>query len=141
MNIQTCKDMLLNYYDNLKFEESTSEGKIRLIAKGVKFKAFDDDTRIEFTFNENGAASVTFVLDQLKPSGGNYDLINDFNDNIGFLKAYISERNGKYFFALEHYVYEVVTEKNAVETLVAMVKMLTSDNTLKYLLPITKHTK
>lgn len=141
MNIEKAKKLLLNHYDQLKFEESSSDGKVRIIAKGVHFKSFDDDVRMEFSFNENGAASVTFVFDSLDPSKYNYDLVNEFNDNVGFLKAYLTERNGHHFFAIEHYVYEVVNESNAVATLVAMVEMLLSDNVKKYLLPILRITQ
>ena len=43
MNIETCRRMLLNHYDKLKFEENSDENRVRLIAKGVHFKSFDDD--------------------------------------------------------------------------------------------------
>lgn len=141
LNIQKCKRMLLDHYDNLKFEDNSTDDKVRLVAKGVHFKSFDDDVRLEYTFNQNGAASITIVFDSLDPTKYSYDLVNAFNDNVGFLKAYITERNNHHFFALEHYVYEVVTEQNAVETLVNMIDIMLSDNTKKYLLPILRMTE
>lgn len=137
MNSDKAKKLLLQHYSNLKFEVEYKEGKVNLVAKGVKFKSFDDDTRIEITFKDDGVATVTFVFDKLLPSLRNYELINQFNDNVGFLKAYITERNNNKFFCIESYVYECVTEENAVDTVVNMVKMLTTERTLKYLLPIT----
>lgn len=141
MNIETCRRMLLNHYDKLKFEESSDDNRVRLVAKGVHFKSFDDDVRFEFSFNKNGAASVTIIFDSLEPTKYNYDLINAFNDNIGFLKAYLTERNGHHFFAIEHYAYEVVSEENAVSTLVAMIDMILSDRVKEYLLPIVRITE
>ena len=141
MNIETCRRMLLNHYDKLKFEESSDDSRVRLTAKGVHFKSFDDDVRLEFSFNKNGAASVTIIFDSLEPTKYNYDLINAFNDNVGFLKAYLTERNGHHFFAIEHYAYEVVSEENAVNTLISMVKMLTGDRSKQFLLPILNLTR
>ena len=141
MNIETCRRMLLNHYDKLKFEESSDESRVRLIAKGVHFKSFDDDVRFEFSFNKNGAASVTIIFDSLEPTKYNYDLINAFNDNVGFLKAYLTERNGHHFFAIEYYLYEAPNEKNAVNTLISMVKMLTGDRSKQFLLPILNLTR
>ena len=141
MNIETCRRMLLNHYDKLKFEETSDDSRVRLTAKGVHFKSFDDDVRFEFSFNKNGAASVTIIFDSLEPTKYNYDLINAFNDNVGFLKAYLTERNGHHFFAIEHYAYEVVSEENAVNTLISMVKMLTGDRSKQFLLPILNLTR
>lgn len=142
MNYIKAKKLLLKHYKKkLVFEEKEGEGKVNLVAKGVKFGAFDDDVRMEFTFKEDGVATVTFVFDTLEPTQSNLALVNAYNDNIGFLKAYITERNGHHFFAIEHYAYEVVSEENAVSTLVAMIDMILSDRVKEYLLPIVRITE
>ena len=141
MNIETCKRMLLNHYNKLKFEEISYDDRVHLYSKGVHCKSLHDDVRFEFIFAKNGAAAVTFIFDSLEPTKYNYDLINAFNDNVGFLKAYITERNGHHFFVIEHYAYELVTEENAVSTLVAMVDRGLSDKVKEYLFPILRLTK
>lgn len=142
MNYIKAKKLLLKHYKKkLVFEEKEGEGKVNLVAKGVKFGAFDDDVRMEFTFKEDGVATVTFVFDTLEPTQSNLALVNAYNDNIGFLKAYITERNGHHFFAIEYYLFEALNEKNAVNTLISMVKMLTGDRSKQFLLPILNLTR
>ena len=88
MNYIKAKKLLLKHYKKkLVFEEKEGEGKVNLVAKGVKFGAFDDDVRMDFTFKEDGVATVTFVFDTLEPTQSNLALVNAYNDNIGFLKA------------------------------------------------------
>ena len=136
LNIHNCTKMLRERLDYLNFEDQSSDKVGKLIAKGVHLKGFDDDIRFEFVFNENGAARATFVFDEMEPTKANYDLINDANENIGFMKCYLTERNGKHFFVMEHVAYEVLTDENAVATLVAIMRLLLQDDVKKYLRPI-----
>ena len=110
------------------------------ITGSVSSESYDDGIYIDATLYENGNLCMTFVFDQIEPTIKVYDLINSFNDHVGYLKAYISQRGQKEYLAIDYYVRENSSELDAVEEFSYALLKVVDDSVIKYLAPITNYT-
>ena len=106
----------------------------------VTTKTYDDGIYIDASLYESGNLCVTFVFDEVEPSLEVYRLINEFNDNVGYLKAYITTRNEKNFLAIDYYVLNNESEEVAQQEFEYALMKVVNDSVSKYLLPITAYT-
>lgn len=141
MNVQKLKKMIVKEWKNITFEEREKDNGDRLILiANVSCNSYDDDIRVEAEIHKSGVLAVTFVFDEIERDREAYELINEFNDKIPYLKAFITQRNDKDWLSIEYTVEDVLTEANGLDIFGSMMQRLISDKTVKYLKPLTKLT-
>ena len=126
-------------WSKLGLEYEQKEDKLN-ITGSISSKTYDDGIYIDATLYDSGNLCMTFVFDQIEPTMKIYDLINSFNDNVGYLKAYISQRGQKEFLAIDYYVRENPSELDAAEEFGYALLKVVDDSVAKYLSPITSYT-
>ncbi len=136
MNCEKLKRMIIKEWDNLSFDIREKDSYLELIAN-VTAKRYDDDIRVEVDLYNSGVVSVTFIFDAIDRTQTAYRLINEFNDHIAYLKAFITTRNNTDYLSIEYTAYDVVTEENGLRIFSAMLNRLINDTTAKYLKPLT----
>lgn len=139
MNIQKLKKMITKEWNNLTFEERDKGDQITLIAN-ASCNSYDDEIRVEAELYKSGVLAVTFIFDQIERDREAFELINEFNDKIPYLKAFITTRNDKDWLSVEYTVEDVITEANGLDIFGSMLNRLISDKTVKYLKPLTELT-
>ena len=103
----------------------------------IHLDTYDEEAYLVAYFNNDGSLYVTFAFEGIQPSLEIYRLINDFNNNVGYIKAYI-RKDGK--LAIDYEVHKNPSEEVArIEFKYAMLKVV-DDSVSKYLLPITEYT-
>lgn len=140
MNVEKLKKLIIKEWSKLTFDIKQKDNYLELIAN-VTTQSFDDDVRVEVDLYPDGLLFITFVFDSIDRTQTAYRLINDFNDNVAYLKAFITTRNNTDYLCLEYMAYDVVTEENGLTIFNAMLTKLVNDKTLKYLKPLTSLTE
>ncbi len=139
MNFRKFIDTVDSKWSKLGFDYDTKDDRVTV--KGtINTKTYDDGIFVDALFYESGNLCMTFVFDQLDSTVQIYELINKFNDNVGYLKAYITERNDKNFLAIDYYVLNNETEEVAAEEFSYALLKVVDESVSKYLLPITEFT-
>ena len=102
----------------------------------LSLKSHDDDILASFNFYTGGNAGLDFFFDHLDLNEQTLRLINDFNDNVYYLKAHISEKG---FLVISAPV-EYLTLDTLDEYVGRVMNDLADDKAKTYLLPLTRLT-
>lgn len=136
MNIEKLKKLIIKKCANLSFECEQNDRGITMVAN-ASVESYDDSIRIELQLFKSGALGVTFVFDRISRTPETYELINEFNDKVPYLKAFITKRNDKDWLSIEYAVGDVIDEKNGLDIFASILGLLISDSAVKYLKPLT----
>ena len=101
----------------------------------ITMNGFDDDIYCQFRFYEDGLVSYCFTFDKLEESADVLGLINTFNKNVPFFKAYIEDG----FLRIDHVCYEM-SEKNLEEYTKGIFRQMINETTKEHLRPLTELT-
>ena len=142
MNLRKLFDRVTKDWSNLGFAlDQFGKDKLVMSAEIVAKDYFDDNVYCKIVAYDNGCLHVMFTFDKLDPSLENYNLINEFNDNLSWFKAYISEKDsGNKFFELPFASMGEARDKDMASTIRFLLNELLSDSTMKYLKPILEKT-
>ena len=143
MNIYKVYTLLTDEWPNINFEiEDESDERLVLTAETSAKNLFDDEILIRVVIYSSGTNHVFFVLDQLEPSLKAYQLINDFNENQSWAKAYIMESSsGKHYLKIHYAFLNSSDEQDASDSISYALDDLVSDETLQDLKPLTDLTR
>lgn len=137
MNLSNAEATLkeeLNKKFGLDFEYKMIDGHLE--AKNeITIKGFDDGIYCQFRLYESGVVSYCFTFDKIEMTGRVMVLVNNFNANFPFLKAYLE--NG--YLRIDHVVYNMRNEDLGEYTSGIMSEII-SDKCKKYLTPLTELT-
>ena len=97
----------------------------------ITMRDFDDEIYCQFRFYTDGLASYCFTFDKLEPSDSVFEMLNDFNSNVAFFKAYLEDG----FLRVDHVCYEV-DDKTLESYTKGIFSQLISDKTKSYLRPL-----
>lgn len=139
MDFKKFIDVVENNWNKLGFDYDIKENKVTVNGT-ISSKTYDDGIYIDASLYDSGNLCVTLVFDQIDPTIEVYQLINTFNDNVGYLKAYITERSEKNFLAIDYYVLNNATEEIAQEEFSYALLKVVDESVSKYLLPLTEFT-
>lgn len=143
MNIKKIYNLLVKEWPNISFniEEEDNE-YIELTAETNAKRFFDDDIFIRVIAYTSGSSHVFFVLDELDPTLETYQLINEFNENQSWAKAYIMESsNGRHYLKIHYAFLSAKNEKDVCECIGYALDDLVSEETLLNLKPLTDLTR
>lgn len=143
MNIYKVYTLLTDEWHSINFEiEDESDERLVLNAETSAKNLFNDEILIRVVIYSSGTIHVFFVLDQLEPSLKAYQLINDFNENQSWAKAYIMEASsGKHYLKIHYAFLNSSDEQDASDSISYALDDLVSDETLQDLKPLTDLTK
>ena len=133
-------DNLFNGNITFKVKEQTND-KVVITADIEAKQYFDDGIFVRIVAYKSGTCHVFMVFDQLDPTYENLLMINEMNDNISFLSAYISEKDsGKKYLELHGSSMDAPDAKILADTISYFINELLNEKLLQYLQPITKRT-
>lgn len=144
MNFKKLYKLVCKDWPNLGLEiKEENSSRIRFGASIEAENYFDDGVLVDVCAKESGAMDITFTFDELDRTIENYELINYFNNNVPYFKAYICVcQNSSYFeLSYHHEAMGKADEKEFAQIVSSAISSIISDNTMKYLKPITKKTK
>lgn len=141
ISLDKIKKEFINF--SLKFKEFNDyqivEGNRYLrITNYLEIKDISDDVCAHFTFSEFGYFSIEFIFDMLDETEENLILINEYNYNVVFFKAYINE-DGYLTFA--HDGLSTANEKKLINDILCLsINTFIADDNISYIKKIINFT-
>lgn len=139
MNLKELVEVIDKRWNKMGLKYEFGDNRVR-INTTINTKTYKDSIFLDCTVYDNGNLCMAFIFDEIEPTMESYELISDFNDKVGYLKAYVSKRNDKKFLAIDYYVLNVETELQVAEHFEYALLKIVNDSTSKHLVPITKFT-
>ena len=138
MNVDTFKSLLATQTTpkGFSWSEDASDGKVSRIACRWGFPYYDDDVVIQIELTER-TMNVSFILDAIAPTYDNLKLVNDFNDQVSFLKAHIRRTQRSFLLYISSGLIRVNDEQTAVSTFLDLVGYTASQEVAIFLRPLT----
>ena len=142
MNFKRLFSLVSKSFPNIGFEVKRMEKDVLEITASIYASDyFDDHMYCQIIVYNSGSMHFILTFDKLDPTLENYELINQFNDNLSWFKAYISEKDsGNRFFELHYAAIGEAYEKAIADAISFLLEELLDDNTMKYLKPIVDKT-
>lgn len=121
----------------LEFEVELEPGNKRVRATdSLSIDGFDDDIFADFRFYESGACEYLFTFDKLWKEESTLALVNDYNANSVWFKAYLDEE----YLRITHTVCNLTDDALEQYTNRILAYMVEEDNK-KILYPLTELTQ
>lgn len=142
MNLTSLKEQLLKNGEKigLSVHEETAQ-YISLHAEITAKAYFDDSIYCRITVYESGTFHMFLTFYEIERTYENFYLINNFNAEHPWFKAYIANINGKDFLELHHSALELKDEKEVVDTVGYLLTNILEEATLNLLQPIVNGNK
>lgn len=139
MNLSSILPILKSKYRSISFEtKEATEDKLR-IAANISINNLSDNVYLSMTIYNGGTLHIFLTFDEISETMEVYRLMNDFNENTSFWKAYISK--GEYNFLEIHAVSICESDENEVtDTIEFLLDNALSDSVREYLLPLAERT-
>ena len=140
MNLTKLKEQLLEMGKKiaLQVEEETSES-ITLHSQITAQEYFDNSIYFRLVIFSSGTMHMFLTFDTIERSYDNLYLINTYNENSPWFKAYITNLNDKDYLELHYTAIGLQNEKEVIESCGFLLNDLLSENNLKYLNPILEN--
>ena len=142
MNLEVVKKELLELGErvDLKVQEETTE-KLVVHTELTAAKYFRDSVYLRTVIFASGTIHLFLTFYEMEQTYDNLFLINKFNLENPWFRAYIGNINGKDYFELHYTSFSLESEQEAVNTVGFLLGELLSEKTLKYLQPILENSK
>ena len=142
MNLTAVKEQLLKLGEKvgLKVESETAEKltvHTQMSAKGY----FDQSIYLRVVIFSSGTLHMFITFEEMEKTYDNLFLINNFNSENPWFKAYIGNINGKDYLELHYASLALENESQVTTTVGYLLNELLSENSLKYLKPILNSSK
>ena len=137
MNLTSLKEQLLEMGKKigLQVEEETAQN-ITLHSEITAKDYFDNSIYCRITVFESGTFHMFLTFDPMERTYDNFYLINNFNTEHPWFKAYITNLNGKDYLELHYSSLAVQDENEVIDTVGYLLNDLLNENSLKLLQPI-----
>ena len=137
MNISKLKEQLLKVGERigLQVEEETANS-LTLHAQIAAKDYFDNTVYLRIVTFNSGTLHLFLTFDEIEKTYDNLYLVNAFNDENPWFRAYITNLNDKDYLELHYTSLAIENEQQVVDTIGFLLNELLSENTLKYLKPI-----
>lgn len=137
MNLDDFKQILISEtFDKWEWVERESDDKGKCILTcNIPFDGLEHVGRVTVTAGASGIVGIRINWGKLSPSIEVYKLLNHFNDNMTFSKAYISKIKGQYSLYTELFASEV-DEVEGVKVILNYVGYTADEDNYQYLKPL-----
>ena len=142
MNLTRLKEQLLEMGKSigLQVQEENSQN-ITLHSQIIAKKYFDNSIYCRITIFSSGTIHMFLTFDEIERTYDNLYLINNFNAEHPWFKAYIANINDKDFLELHYASLALKDEPEVVNTFGFLLSNLLDEGTLKLLQPIIASAK
>lgn len=137
MNLIKLKEQLLKMGASigLQVEEETAES-LTMHAQITAKEFFIDSIYFRLVTYSSGTLHMFLTFNEIERTYDNLYLLNAFNENSPWFKAYIVNVNGKDFLELHYTAIALDNEKQVTDSFGFLLNELLKDNTLNYLKPL-----
>ena len=142
MNLTSLKEQLLALGEKIGlkvFEETTNY--ITLHSEITAKDYFENSIYCHITVFESGTFHFYMTFDEIEETYDNLYLINHFNVEHPWFKAYITNLNGKDFLEIHHAALALEDEKAVTDVVGYLLNDVLNEDTLKLLQPIIANSK
>ena len=141
MNVMNVFDRVCKEFNQLDFTiKDRKDDSIRFTADVTLKKYYKDGIFISCTVYTGGTMHIFFTFDHLDENLNTLHLLNEFNDNSSWFKAYITQKGDKKYLELHYAAVGPDDEAEAADNFGFILRQLMSDTTVKYLSPLSQIT-
>lgn len=137
MNLISLKEKLLNLGKSigLQVQEETKES-MTLHSQITAKDYFENSIYFRMVVFNSGTLHIFLTFDEIERTYDNLYLINAFNAESPWFKAYITNINDKDFLELHYSVMGLQDDEEVINSFGYLLNSLLTEDTLKYLKPI-----
>ena len=137
MNLMSLKEKLLNLGKSigLQVQEETKES-MTLHSQITAKDYFENSIYFRMVVFNSGTLHIFLTFDEIERTYDNLYLINAFNAESPWFKAYITNINDKDFLELHYSVMGLQDDEEVINSFGYLLNSLLTEDTLKYLKPI-----
>ena len=137
MNLSILKEQLLEFGKTigLQVQEETKDS-LTMHSQIVAKDYFKNSIYCRLVVFSSGTVHLFLTFDEMDRTYDKLYLINTFNEDNPWFKAYISNINDKDFLELHYAAIAMQEEQQVIHVIGFLLSELLSENTLKYLTPI-----
>ena len=137
MNIKALKEQLLEMGKGIGLQvQEEKADSLTLHAQITAKDYFDNSIYFRAVIFSSGTLHVFLTFNEIERTYDNLYLINAFNSENPWFRAYITNINDKDYLELHYTSVALEKESEVVDTIGFLLNELLNDNTLKYLNPI-----
>lgn len=137
MNLNSLKESLLEMGKSIGLQVQEEDAQsITLHSQITAKQYFDNSVYFRLVVFSSGTLHMFLTFDEIERSYDNFYLINNFNAENPWFRAYIANINDKDFLELHYTSISLSGEKEVLDTVGYLLNELLKENTLQYLKPI-----
>ena len=137
MNIQNLKEKLLEYGERIGLQvQEEKANSITLHSQITAKDYFLNSVYCRFVAFSSGTIHLFLTFDVIERTYDNLYLINNFNENNPWFRAYIISINNRDYLELHYTAVGLKDEQEAIETFGFLLNELLNEDTIKLLKPI-----
>lgn len=137
MNIKALKEQLLEMGKGIRLQvQEEKADSLTLHAQITAKDYFENSIYFRAVIFSSGTLHVFLTFNEIERTYDNLYLINAFNSENPWFRAYITNINDKDYLELHYTSVALEKESEVVDTIGFLLNELLNDNTLKYLNPI-----
>lgn len=137
MNLKLLKEKLLKAGEKVALKVDEEDAKSLAVHSDVTAKDYyPGSIYFRIVTYTSGTLHVFFTFDEVERTYDNLYLINNFNTENPWFKAYIASIEGKDYLELHYTAVDLEKEEQVVDTAGFLLNELVAENTVKYLKPI-----
>lgn len=140
MNLSVIKEKLLEMGKGmgLQVQEEKADSLV-LHSQIVAKEYFDNTVYFRVVVFSSGTLHMFLTFDPIEKTYDNLFLINAFNSENPWFRAYVANINDKDYFELHYSSVALEKEDQVIDTVGFLLNELLSENVLKYLNPILRN--
>ena len=137
MNLINVKEQLLKMGQKIALQvQEESPESVSMHAQLTAKDYFDNSIYLRLVIFSSGTIHMFLTFNEIERTYDNLYLINNFNSENPWFKAYITNINDKDYLELHYSAIALEKESEVIDTFGYLLNDLLSENTLKYLNPI-----
>lgn len=140
MNLTKLRDQLLTMGKQIRLqvEEETKE-KLTVHAYLTAEQYFKNSVYFRVVVFASGTLHIFFTFDEVERTSDNLYLINTFNAENPWFRAYVGDINGKDYLELHYVSLSIEKENEVTDTVGYLLSEILEDDTVKYINTILKN--
>ena len=137
MNIQNLKEKLLTFGEKIGLQVHEEDANSVTLHSQITAKDyFINSVYCRFVAFSSGTIHLFLTFDVIERTYDNLYLINNFNENNPWFRAYITNIKNRDYLELHYTAIGLESENAVIESFGFLLNELLNENTLEYLKPI-----
>ena len=142
MNLVSLKEQLLEMGKKIGLQvQDETKDSLTLHSQITAKDYFENSIYFKMTIFASGTLHIFFTFDEIERTYDNLYLINNFNEQSPWFRAYISNINDKDYLELHYSTVALESEAQVINSFGYLLNSLLDEETLKYLKPILNNDK